>query len=164
MSPCSIVTPLVRERIAREYDDRGPEICTAEVVADLKQNNPELLEMATKCAASLADTPRIMMGFGMFYRLMLAPAVPESEHSLLSPLPRVSPGIRDQIVCQIDEMGTEPFIMSIVEDLEQTNPELLQMAHEFASRQPDYLPLMQGFALLYKSLVDQAAADRAAVH
>ena len=161
MSSFSIVTSLVRERIAREFDDRGPEVCTTEVIADLARNNPELLEMATRCASGLQNSPRIMMGFGMFYRLMLAPAVPGTEHSLLSPLPRVSPDTRDSIVGQIDEMGTEPFTLAIIEDLEQNNPELLQMAHDFASRQPDYLPVMQGFALFYKSLVEQAAEDRA---
>jgi hypothetical protein len=97
----------------------------------------------------------------MFYRLMLAPAVPGTEHSLLNPLPRVSPDTRDSIVGQIDEMGTEPFTLAIIEDLEQNNPELLQMAHDFAALQPDYLPVMQGFALFYKSLVEQAAEDRA---
>lgn len=164
MCPCSIITPLMRERLAREYDDRGPEACTAEVVAELKRNNPELLDMATKCAASLANGPRVMMGLGMFYRLMLAPAVPDDPHSFLSPLPRVSPGIRDELVGQIDAMGTEPFTLAIIEDLERDNPELLQMAHGFASREPNYLPVMQGFALLYKSLAVQAAADRAGLH
>jgi hypothetical protein len=38
------------------------------------------------------------------------------------------------------------------------------MAHNFALSQPDYLEVMQGFALVYKSLVDQAAADRALLH
>ncbi len=72
MSSFSIVTSLVRERIAREFDDRGPEVCTTEVIADLARNNPELLEMATRCASGLQNSPRIMMGFGMFYRLMRA--------------------------------------------------------------------------------------------
>jgi hypothetical protein len=51
--------------------------------------------------------------------------------------------------------------MEVIEDLERNNPGLLQMAHGFATRQPDYLQVMQGFALLYKSLIDQSAADRA---
>jgi hypothetical protein len=51
--------------------------------------------------------------------------------------------------------------MEIIEDLERTDPELLQMAHSFAERQGNYLALMQGFALLYKSLVVQSVADRA---
>lgn len=156
----SFVTPLTRERIAREFDDRGPEACVAEVVSDLRRNNPELLDMVTGCASSLMDAPRIMMGFGMFYRLILAPAMPDNGETLLHPLPRVTPETRDRIVQQIDEAGTETFTIAIVEDLEQTNPELLQMAHDFASRQPEYLPVMQGFALFYKALEDQAAADR----
>lgn len=164
MSFISLVTPLTRERIAREFDDRGPEACVAEVVLDLQRNNPELLDMATKCASSLMDVPRIMMGFGMFYRLILTPAMPDSGEMLLHPLPRVTPETRDRIVQQIDEAGTETFTIAIVEDLEQTNPQLLQMAHDFASRQPEYLPVMQGFALFYKALDDQAASDRGRVH
>src|ERR1700735_3897511 len=68
------VTPLIRERIAREFDDRGPDACIVEVADDLRRNNPELLDMAAKCANSLGDYRRIMVGFGMFYRLLLAPA------------------------------------------------------------------------------------------
>jgi hypothetical protein len=164
VSPISTVTPLTRERIAREFDDRGPEACTAEVVLDLKRNNPELLDMASKCASSLGRNPRIMTAFGMFYRLILAPAVPDGQHSMLNPLPRVTPETRDEIVRQIDRMGAEAFTVSIIEDLERDNPELLQMAHDFASRHTDYLPLMQGFALLYRSLVAQAATDRGNLH
>jgi hypothetical protein len=159
-----MVTPLTRERIAREFDDRGPDACTAEVVADLRRNNPELLDMANKCASSLGRNPRIMTAFGMFYRLILAPAVPSDEELMLSPLPRVTPQTRDEIVRKIDHMGVEAFTMSIIEDLERDNPELLQMAHEFSSRQTDYLPAMQGFALLYHSLVEQGAVDRGNLH
>ena len=161
MSPLSPVTPLSHERIAREFDDRGPEACMVEVIDDLRRNNPELLDMVVKCARSLGDDRKIMFGFGMFYRLMLAPATPDAERSGLSPLPRVTPKTRDMIVRQIDRMGTEAFTMEVIEDLERNNPGLLQMAHGFATRQPDYLQVMQGFALLYKSLIDQSAADRA---
>lgn len=164
MSIISIVTPLTRERIAREFDDRGPDACVAEVLADMQQNNPELLDMANRCASSLPNSQRVMMGFGMFYRLILAPAAPASRKNLLHPLPRVTPGTRDLLVRQIDEAGTETFTLSIVEELERDNPELLQMAHNFASHQPDYLPVMQGFALLYKALVEQAAADVRHLH
>lgn len=164
MSIISVVTPLTRERIAREFDDRGPEACVAEVLADMQQNNPELLEMASRCASSLPNGQRVMMAFGMFYRLILAPAAPVSGKNVLHPLPRVTPGTRDLLVNQIDEAGTEAFTLSIVEDLERNNPELLQMAHNFASQQPEYLPVMQGFALLYKALADQAAADVRQLH
>jgi hypothetical protein len=81
--------------------------------------------------------------------------------SLLSLPPRVTPDTRDLIVKQIDQKGTEAFTMECIDDLEATNPELLQMAHNFASRHRDYLGVMQGFALLYKSLVLQTSADRA---
>jgi hypothetical protein len=164
VSIISVVTPLTRERIAREFDDRGPEACVAEVLVDMQQNNPELLDMARKCASSLENTQRVMMGFGMFYRLILAPATPDGGRNVLHPLPRVTPGMRDLLVKQIDEAGTEAFTLSVIDDLERSNPELLQMAHNFASQQPEYLPVMQGFALLYKALTDQAAADVRHLH
>lgn len=133
----------------------------AEVMDDLRQHNPELLDMAAKCAGSLGDYAKIMQGFSMFYRLIRAAAAPEMRPSLLNPLPRVAPETRDLIVRQIDRDGTETFTLEIIEDLERTNPELLQMAHNFAERQAKYLPLMQGFALFYKSLTEQSVADKA---
>ena len=164
MSPLSLVTPTTRERLAREFDDRGPETCMAEVIEDLKRHNPELLEMAVNCAKGRGDCSRVMQGFGMFYRLILAPSVPDCDALSLSPLPRVTTLTRDLIVAQIDELGSERFAMSVIAELENNNPELLQMAHSFASRQPDYLAVMQGFALLYKSLAEQACADRTLPH
>jgi hypothetical protein len=38
------------------------------------------------------------------------------------------------------------------------------MAHNFAARQRNYLGVMQGLALVYASLAEQAAADRAVLH
>jgi hypothetical protein len=164
VSPLPPVTPLIRERIAREFDDRGPDACMVEVADDLRRNNPELLDMAAKCANSLGDYRRIMVGFGMFYRLLLAPASPGDERSRLSPLPRVTPQTREMIVRLIDDKGAETFTIDVIAELEANNPELLQMAHGFASRQTEYLSVMQGFALLYKSLIDQLRADRTLLH
>ena len=56
------------------------------------------------------------------------------------------------------------FTRRTIEDLERTNPELLQMAHGFASRHEEYLLVMQGFALLYRSLLVQSGADRKYLH
>lgn len=64
------------------------------------------------------------------------------------------------IVRLIDGKGAETFPMDVIAELEANNPELLQMAHGFASRQTDNLSVMQGFARLYKSLMDQLRADR----
>ena len=50
MSTLPRVAPLTRERIAREFDDRGPEVCRTEIALDLEANNPEILDMATRCA------------------------------------------------------------------------------------------------------------------
>lgn len=164
MGPGAVVTPLIRERLAREFDDRGPEPCVAEVIADLRQNNPELLDITAKCAASLGDESRVMLGFSMFYRLLIAPAAAATRGTALSPLPRVMPQTRAAIVVQIDRQGAESFTKEVLLDLEHDNPELLLMADAFASRHRDYLGLMQGFALFYKVLLDQSAVDRAALH
>ena len=51
----------------------------AEVIEDLKRHNPELLEMAVNRAESGNDRSRVMQGFGMFYRLILAPSVPDCD-------------------------------------------------------------------------------------
>jgi hypothetical protein len=68
------------------------------------------------------------------------------------------------IVRTIDSEGPEAFTMDVVAELEANNPELLQMAHGFASRQKDYLSVMQGFALLYQAISEQLAADRRLLH
>ena len=164
MAPGTLATPLARERMAREFDDRGPATCVAEVVADLRQNNPELLDIARRCAASLGDESRVMVGFAMFYRLLIAPAAPAIRPAELSPLPRVMPRTRDAIVRQIDGAGVETFTKEALVDLEHDNPELLLMAHGLASRHRDYLGLMQGFALFYRALLEQSATDRRALH
>jgi hypothetical protein len=38
------------------------------------------------------------------------------------------------------------------------------MAHNFAAGQENYLHVMQGFALLYKSLLVQSQAERGSLH
>jgi hypothetical protein len=135
-----------------------------EVINDLRQQNPEVLDTAIKCARSHGDYTRVMQGFGMFYRLILAPSVPDSGGTLLNPLPRVTPQTRDLIVAQFDELGPEVFTTNGIEELEKQNPQLLQMAHSFASAQPSYPTVMQGLVLVYKAFADQAAADRTLLH
>jgi hypothetical protein len=54
--------------------------------------------------------------------------------------------------------------MEAIDELEKTNPELLQMAHNCASELGNYLHAMQGFALLYKSLLIQSRAERTRLH
>lgn len=166
MSALPRVTEASRERIAREFDDLGPERCVAATTRDLRQNNPELFDMAAKCAADVGDPVAIMIGFAMFYRLLRAqsPAPAQTDEAWPYPLPRVTPATRDLLVEQIDAEGTQAFTMAAIDSLEKDNPELLQMAHNFASRHRDYLGIMQGFALLYRSLVVQSAADRRSLH
>ena len=60
MSPLPHVTEFTRERIAREFDELGPEVCMAEITGDLRQNNPELLDMFSRCAMDVGDPPLIM--------------------------------------------------------------------------------------------------------
>jgi hypothetical protein len=154
------VSALTRERIALEFDDRGPEACMAEITRDLYENNPELLGIARRCAADTANAEKALLGFGMFYRV-LASEWPTSAGVTLSPLPRVTADTLDALVEEIDEQGSETFTMESLDVLERSNPELLAMAHTLASAHREYLGIMQGFALVYRSLALQSAADRA---
>jgi hypothetical protein len=161
MSLLPHVTGKAREVVAREFDDRGPETCMAEIIDHLERHNPELLDMAARCAGDLQNSRKAMLGFGMFYRLLvLAPA----RTGVVIPLPRVSEETRTLLVAEIDEKGSEDFTREAIAELEKSNPELLQMAHNFASELGNYLHAMQGFALLYKSLLIQAKAERAKLH
>jgi hypothetical protein len=133
----------------------------ADIIEHLERHNPELLDMAVKWGADLENPAKAMLGFGMFYRL-LNPAPPGT--SVLTQLPRVSEETRARLVREIDEKGPGNFMLDAIAELEQHNPELLQVAHNFASGLGNYLHAMQGFALLYKSLIIQSRAERARLH
>jgi hypothetical protein len=79
MSALPRVAGLTWERIAREFDDRGPEVCCTEITLDLQENSPELLDMAARCARDVGDPVRIMRGFCMSYRLLTAEAFADSS-------------------------------------------------------------------------------------
>ncbi|MDB6091902.1 MAG: hypothetical protein JWN85_4686 [Gammaproteobacteria bacterium] len=171
MSSLPRVGGLTRERIAREFDDRGPEVCRTEITLDLEANNPELLDMASRCARDVGDFTRIMTGFCMFYRLLtaearaaLGPSANRGDRQQLSLLPRVAPATRADIVKRIDSIGSQEFTREAITELERNNPELLLMAHHFAEDQADYGGVIQGFALLYASLLAQAAQERGILH
>lgn len=136
----------------------------AEITSCLRQENPEFLKMARKCAADVGDEPRIMIGFGMFYQLLISQSTHAASKPTMHALPSVTAKTRDALVREIDQLGAEAFTARAIRDLERANPELMQMAHGFASHQQDYLRVMQGFALLYRSLDVQSAADRKHLH
>jgi hypothetical protein len=163
MSYLPRVTELTREFVSRQFDALGPEACLADITECLRKENPELLDMARKCAADVGDAPKIMVGFGMFYQLLVS-AWTGADRKAQHTLPRVTAETRDALVREIDQDGTEAFTFRAIEDLERKNPELMQMAHGFASRHEDYLRVMQGFALLYRSLDRQATTDRKHMH
>jgi hypothetical protein len=144
-----------RERVSREFDNLGPEACVAEITEELRANNPEVLDMAKRCARDIGSPAEVMAGFGMFYRILVV------QSAAAFALPCVTPHTRERILGQIDAGGSEAFTHDALAELERTNPELLQMAHFFASRQKDYLGMMQGFALIHACLAAQAVADRA---
>jgi hypothetical protein len=156
--------------VARQFDDVGPEGCVDEIVADLRSNNPELLDMAQKCARDVGDPERIMIGFCMFYRLLTVQSgtgradAPAQSKTEMSTLPHVSAATRALVVREIDAKGPEAFTDEYVRHLELDNPELLQMAHNFAAHHAQYLRIMQGIALLWASLVAQLRADRTYMH
>ena len=163
MSLLPRVTVSAREIIAREFDVRGSDVCLAEIVQRLRKDNPEFLDMAAKCAADLGSPTKLMVGFAMFYRLLTMPS-PAFGEGPKTALPRVDAETRAALVAEIDNKGAEVFTLEAVDELEANNPELLQLAHSFASGLTDYLRAMQGFALLYKSLVIQAITERGRLH
>jgi hypothetical protein len=158
------VTEKARELVSREFDTRGPDVCMAELLEHLEQHNPELLDMASKCAADLENPAKAMLGFGVFYRLLVGSLPAIAGPRVLTPLPRVSVRTRAQLVAEINENGAETFTREAIAEIETGNPELLQMAHNFASGLEDYLQAMQGFALLYKALLIQSRSERATLH
>jgi hypothetical protein len=164
MSVLPRVTELTRERIAREFDDLGPDVCMADIRRDLDRHNPELLDMATKWAREGQNAEKLMRAFGMFYRLLAAETLAPLGSGALSPLPRVSADTRDLIVTRIYRVGGERFTREAIGNLEDANPELLQMAHGFASLREDYARTMQGFALLHEALLVQSRIDRVNPH
>ncbi len=171
MSSLPRVAALTRERIAREFDDRGPDVCRAEIALDLEANNPELLDMATRCARDVGDFGRVMTAFCMFYRLLSLEAYAAAGMSRvpgdtrkLSVLPRVSAETRAEVAQRIDSLGSQEFTREAIAELERCNPQLLLMSHHFAEDQADYGGVMQGFALLYACLSAEATRDRGVLH
>jgi hypothetical protein len=69
---------------------------------------PELLDMAAKWAADLGNPGKAMLGFGMFYRLLI-PVPPGT--GVLIPLPRVSKETRARLVSEIDHKGPAGFTL-----------------------------------------------------
>ena len=158
------VTERTRERVAREFDDLGPDVCMSSIMRDLQRHNPEILDMASKWANDVGAADKIIPAFGRFYRLLSAEKLSPLEPRAVSPLPRVSAETRGLIVRRIDQVGSESFTHDAIDRIEATNPELLQMAHGFASACSDYARVMQGFALLYETLRLQAENDKVKLH
>jgi hypothetical protein len=152
------VSALTRERVAREFDDLGPRVCLAEITGILSDENPEILDMMSRCAGDIRGS--MMTGFAMFYRLLLA----ETRLAHRMALPRVTPETRARIVEEISENGEDQFTLAALDQLQRDNPELLQMAENFASRHADYLAIMQGFCLIYRTLRLQSNLEHGSVH
>lgn len=162
MSTLPRVDNITWEKISREFDERGPELCRTEIIRDLEVNNPEILDMAERCARDVGDFDRIMNGFCMFYRLLNAEG--GASHHSSSMLPRVSALTRAMVADRIDRIGSAEFTRQSIRALERDNPELLRMGHSFAEAQSDYAGVIQGFALLYACLLAEVAQQRGALH
>ncbi len=139
------------ERVARDFDDVGPDACISEIFDELLAHNPHYLEMALRSARDVGDPEGMFAGFAMFYRILSLGACERG-----SVLPRITPETRDAIAALAGECGDAQFVMLATDTLRAENPCLMQMADGFASRHEDYLGIMQAFALLYKSLSAQA--------
>src|ERR1700720_301689 len=103
------ITEKARELVSREFDTRGPDVCMAEIIEHLERHNPELLDMAARCAADLKDPGKAMGGFGVFYRLLVAQFPLPADAAGLTPLPRVGAETRARLVAEIDEKGAAAF-------------------------------------------------------
>src|SRR5690349_14619857 len=100
------VAEQTREKVSTELDDAGPGACVARISETLRNENPELLDMAMKWARGSGVPDKLMVGPCMFYRLLMVESGPQDDLTpvpALSMLPRVSPETRDSIVQQIDE-------------------------------------------------------------
>ena len=151
-----------RELVAKEFDTRGPDVCMAEVIEQLERENPEFLDIALRCVAEVRIPAKLMVGFGMFYRLLAVNQQISRRGAQM--VPRVSAEARDRLVAEIDKKGEQAFTRAAISNLEGDNPELFQMAHNFASGLAEYLHAMQGFALLYRSLIIQSTIERGHLH
>ena len=159
------------EQVAREFDDRGPGVCVARISGEMQRSNPEILDMALRCARDVGKPEEVMVGMCMFYSLLLTQGLrlpkgtpATGSGSLQFSLPHVRAHTRDVIVVQIERDGSEIFTQQWLSSLERDNPQLLQMAHLFASRHADYLGVMQGFVLLYACLDSEARAKQTRLH
>ena len=157
------VTSITRERVSREFDHLGPVACMDEITSDLKKNNPEVLDMILKCSADTAKPDQVVVGLGMFYRLLTAQSG-SGPGTRVSMLPCVTAECREAVVRQIDIEGEEQFTLDAIERLDRENSELLQMAHNFATEHDNYLQVMQGFGLIYTAMAIQSTLDRAVLH
>ena len=174
MSPLPRVSSLTRERLSRELDERGPDVCRTEFALELRADNPELLDMAIRCAHDVGGpvaSQQVMNGFLFFYRLLSNEARSAAGMSpksagvpTLSLLPRVSAETRAAMVKRIDALGPDEFTRQATAEMERGNPELLVMAHDFATEQRNYIGIMQGFALLYASLLEESLTKGGPLH
>jgi len=142
------------DRVARDFDDVGPDACISEILEELLARNPHYLEMALRRARHVGDLEGMFAGFAMFYRIVSLGACGRG-----GVLPRITPKPRDAIAALAGECGDAQFVMLATDTLRTENPCLMQMADGFASRHDVYLGIMHAFALLYKSLSAQASID-----
>ena len=154
MATLPLVSERHWERVARDFDDVGPEACVAEIVEELRAENPHYLAIARRCARDAGDEAGAFTGFATFYRILGLDARERGRA-----VPRITAQTLDVIDTLIEEFGEEQLMVLATEMLCEENPSLAQMADSFASRQQDYLTVMQGFVLLYKCLSVQAMID-----
>src|SRR6202167_1857776 len=122
MSMLPRVTDPTRERISREFDSLGPDVCMAGIRRDLDRHNPQLLDMAVKWAGEGKEGKKLFTAFGMFYRLLAAEASALLESDALSPLPQVSPEKRERVFARIARVGEAQCCGEAIGNLETANP------------------------------------------
>jgi hypothetical protein len=82
----------------------------------------------------------------------------------MTKMPRVTRETRERIAEEIEDTGPKAFTLAVIKELEKDNPELLEMTYTFAKNRDDFLETILGFAVFYRLLKAQSAAEATRLH
>jgi len=118
MSLLPRVTQRARELLAREFDTRGPMRALAEIIDILNGTIPSSGHGSQTWAADLGNSEKAMLGFSMFYRLL----IPASSAEMSRPRSFALAKNACAAGWEIDEKGPEDFTMEAIAELEESIP------------------------------------------
>jgi hypothetical protein len=79
----------------------------------------------------------------------------------MSSIPRVTRETWEALSMQVEDNGPKTFTLAVIQELQRDNPELLALVDKFADGSTDYLETVMGFAMFYRMITAQIAADDA---